>query len=358
MSSSSPLKPRIAVVGAGVIGLSVGLCLTEMYGSQLDLTIIADEFSPNTTSDRAGAVFIPGGNYVPGGSDSFEEHAVKWERQSFDRFKHLYDTAGEDATGIQINPCYKFYDRKQPTPWFKDMLLDFKELSELEAKALNLPYEKFETIWSFRTAIIKGETYLPWMMKKINENGGQIVQHKVVSLAEPELRSYDIVINCTGLGAHGLVGDDTLFPVRGQLVTVKAPWVKTIYHHREHDLSSVAYIIPRKDVVILGGTSEPKQWSTIPDPKIADEIYQKCLKLAPELKGAEIVGGWACLRPVRRTVRLEIESTSPSVPLVIHNYGHGGHGIILSWGCALDTVKLVHSCLEKKRFTLQTVSKL
>ena len=79
---------------------------------------------------------------------------------------------------------------------------------------------------------------------------------------------------------------------------------------------------------------------------------------APELKGAEIVGGWACLRPVRRTVRLEIESTSPSVPLVIHNYGHGGHGIILSWGCALDTAKMVQSCLEKKRFTLQTVSKL
>ena len=361
MSSSSPLKPRIAVVGAGVIGLSVGLCLTEMYGSQLDLTIIADKFSPNTTSDRAGAVFIPGGNYVPGGSDSFEEDAVKWERQSFNRFKYLHDTAGEDMTGIQINPCYKFYDRKQPSPWFKDMLLDFKELSELEAKTLDLPYEKFETIWSFRTVIIKGETYLPWMMRKIKENGGQIVQHKVVSLVEPELATYDIIINCTGLGARDLVADesdDTLFPVRGQLVTVKAPWVKTIYHHREHDLSSVAYVIPRKDVIILGGTSEPKQWSTIPDPKVAEEIYRKCLKLAPELKGAEVVGGWACLRPVRRTVRLEIEDTSQSFPLVIHNYGHGGHGVILSWGCALDTVKLVHSCLERKGVTLQTVSKL
>ena len=177
----------------------VGLCLTEKYGSQLDLIIIADKFSPDTTSDSAGAVFIPGGNYVPGGSERFEEDAVKWERQSFNRLKHLYDTAGEDTTGIQINPCYKFYDRKQPTPWFKDMLLDFKELSELEAKVLNLLYDRFETVWSFRTAIIKGETYLPWMMKKIKENGGQIVQHKVVSLAEPELRSYDIVTNCAGL---------------------------------------------------------------------------------------------------------------------------------------------------------------
>ena len=77
-------------------------------------------------------------------------------------------------------------------------------------------------------------------MKKIKENGGQIVQHKVVSLAEPEFATYDIIINCTGLGACDLVGDDMLFPVRGQLVTVKAPWVKTIYHHHEHDFSSVA----------------------------------------------------------------------------------------------------------------------
>ena len=84
MSSSSHMKPHIAVVGAGVIGLSVSLCLTEMYGSQLNLTIIADKFSPDTTSDHAGAVFIPGGNYVPGGSDSFEEDAVKWERHSTD----------------------------------------------------------------------------------------------------------------------------------------------------------------------------------------------------------------------------------------------------------------------------------
>ena len=39
---SAPSKPRVAVIGAGVMGLSVGLCLIEKYGSQLELTIIAD----------------------------------------------------------------------------------------------------------------------------------------------------------------------------------------------------------------------------------------------------------------------------------------------------------------------------
>ena len=56
-------KPRIAVVGTGVIGLSVSLCLTETYRQQLDLTIIANKFSPDTTSDCAGGLILPGGNY-------------------------------------------------------------------------------------------------------------------------------------------------------------------------------------------------------------------------------------------------------------------------------------------------------
>ena len=348
-------KPRIAIVGAGVIGLSVGVCLTEVYGQQLDLTIIAEQFSPNTTSDRAGADFIPGGNYVPGGSDSFEQDAVKWGIRTFNRLRHLRDTVGEEKTGLQLTPSYKYYKEKQPAPWFKDLLIDFKELSKSEAKALNLPYARFETIWSFHTFMIRGETYLPWMMMKIKENGGLIVQCKVESLSE--LCSYDIIINCTGLGARELVGDKSLFPVRGQLVAVKAPWMKEIHHHREHDLSNVAYILPRKDAVLLGGSSEPHNWSTIPDPKTAEIIYQKCLALAPELKGAEVIGGWACLRPIRSRVRLEIE-TPPNSPVVIHNYGHGGHGVILSWGCALDTVTLVQECLQKRGFTLQTISKL
>jgi len=348
-------KPRIAIVGAGVIGLSVGLCLTEMYGQQLDLTINAERFSPDTTSDSAGAIFVPGGNYVPGGSDSFEQDAVKWEIRTFNRLKYLNKTFGEDKTGIQLTPSYKYYKEKQPTPWFKDLLIDFKELSKSEAKARNLPHTRFKTIWSFYTFLIRGETYLPWMMKKIKENGGLIVQYKVESLSE--LSGYDIVINCTGLGARELVGDESLFPVQGQLVVVKAPWVKTMHHNREHDLSNIAYVLPRKDVVLLGGTSEPFNWSTTPDPKTAEAIYEKCLELVPELKGAEVIGGWACLRPIRYRVRLELE-THPNSPMVIHNYGHGGHGIILSWGCALDTVELVQECLQKRGFTLRTTSKL
>ena len=53
------------------------------------MKIIAKKFSLDTTSDSAGAVFVPGGNYVPGGSGSFEQDAVKWEIRIFNHLKYL-----------------------------------------------------------------------------------------------------------------------------------------------------------------------------------------------------------------------------------------------------------------------------
>ena len=106
---SAPSKPRIAVVGAGVMGLSVGLCLIEKYGSQLELTIIADKFSPDTTSDRAGAMILPGGNYIPGGDSEFERDSEQWVTDTFHHLNHVHQTYGEDATGIHISPGYYFF---------------------------------------------------------------------------------------------------------------------------------------------------------------------------------------------------------------------------------------------------------
>ncbi len=56
--ATCPTAPRVAIVGAGVIGLSVGLCLLEQYSKEVDVTIMADKFSPETTSDSAGGIII------------------------------------------------------------------------------------------------------------------------------------------------------------------------------------------------------------------------------------------------------------------------------------------------------------
>ncbi len=44
------------------------------------------------------------------------------------------------------------------------------------------------------------------------------------------------------------------------------------------------------------------------------------------------------LRPVRpRNVRLETEAGT----CIVHNYGHGGSGVTLSWGCGFEVIEHV-----------------
>lgn len=45
------------------------------------------------------------------------------------------------------------------------------------------------------------------------------------------------------------------------------------------------------------------------------------------------------MRPSRTEVRLEAEKVEGRT--VVHNYGHGGAGVTLSWGCAEEVVEIV-----------------
>ena len=41
-----------------------------------------------------------------------------------------------------------------------------------------------------------------------------------------ELAGYSMVANCSGLGAAKLFEDAEMYPVRGHVIRVRAPWIK------------------------------------------------------------------------------------------------------------------------------------
>ncbi|KAI0213637.1 D-amino-acid oxidase [Lamellibrachia satsuma] len=134
----------------------------------------------------------------------------------------------------------------------------------------------------------------------------------------------------------------SLFVLVPRLRQVEAPWIKHFYIDDEF------YVLPGINHVTLGGTEQEGNWNTSADKTDRNRIWEGCVRLVPSLKRATVLQDTVGLRPCRHTVRLERETVQHGSKTVqiVHNYGHGGAGITLSWGCALDTVKLVKDCVN------------
>ncbi|WP_399497507.1 FAD-dependent oxidoreductase [Streptomyces sp. P17] len=188
---------------------------------------------------------------------------------------------------------------------------------------------------SARLPLIDMSTHLPWLRERFLGAGGSIETREVSALAEAEA---PVVINCTGLGARELVPDPSVRPVRGQLVVVENPGIDTWLTSSDAS-GEMAYFFPQPGRLLLGGTAEEGAWSLEPDPKVAEAIVGRCAELRPEIAGARVLDHRVGLRPVRDAVRLE-RGLLPDGRLLVHNYGHGGAGVTVAWGCAEEAAAL------------------
>ena len=175
-----------------------------------------------------------------------------------------------------------------------------------------------------------------WLLQELRTRDIEILFDFVDSLDEVA-RPDRLVVNCTGVGARKLVGDHEVYPIRGQVVRVANPGIDRILL-QEHGPRDLTYIIPRFDDVVCGGTVEDNAWDEVIDDAVIDRILADCVALEPALEGAQVMGTGVGLRPGRSTVRLEVDHAYAGP--VIHNYGHGGSGYSLSWGCAAEVVAL------------------
>jgi len=338
---SKTRRPRVAVVGAGIMGLPTAVLLTETHYKP-EVTLIAEKFSPNTTSDVAGAVFLP----LDGPIGSKDPRRQEWSRETFKYLYDLFSSPLASKLDISLVQMYEMFEEKRELPWWKDDVFGFRVVGEDELKVLGLPVDK--SCWAFTTMTVSCQPYLLWQLEQFQTNRGVVVQKRLNSLQEID-GDYDIIVNCTALGSRQLVNDELLYPVRGQCMLVEAPWIKHVFAHEVSN--SLAYVIPRSDVVVLGGTVGVGEWSEEVDPLVSKAIMERCSKFFPGLSTAKVVKEMVGLRPGRSSVRLEIDETLTKHSIVIHNYGHAGQGVTFFRGCVLETVKLVDTCLHKKGFT-------
>lgn len=301
-------------------GLSCAVLLAEAGHA---VEIWAAALPPRTTSNVAAAFWYPYQAFP-------RDRALHWAKVSYRRFLAL---AGEPGTGIRLHRLVDLYREPVERPWWADAVPEHSRL---------LPHERppgFAEAFAFTSPVVDTRQYLPWLLQRFETAGGRVVERRLHSLDEALARA-PVVLNCTGLGARTLASDPEVFPIRGQLVHVADPGIADIMLD-EHGPDGLTYVVPRGDGCVLGGTSDPHDDDTMPRPADSAGIVDRCARLDPRLaqarRRAEVVG----LRPGRSTVRVEAEPRGEG--LVVHDYGHGGAGVTLSWGCAEEAVALALS---------------
>lgn len=127
------------------------------------------------------------------------------------------------------------------------------------------------------------------------------------------------------------------------MIRVSAPWIKHFVHADDD-----SYILPSSETTAVGGVKQAHRTDMAPLPAEHSEIWHNMKERFPALEGSKILWDWIGLRPMRSKLRLEKETLNCNGKKlqIIHNYGHGAHGISLSWGTAVHVAQMVSKMVQ------------
>jgi len=306
----------VLVIGAGVIGLTTAIRAAE---AGLGVRVVAAAPPLETTSVVAGAMVGP--LLAPPG-----DRTRAWGHATIDEL-----TARPGVPGVRIARGLLAARPEGMLPPFAEAIPGFRL-----GAAEELP-SGFGTGFWVELPLVDTPAYLHHLVERLRAAGGELQTGRVASLADAA-RQAPRVANCSGLGARELVPDPTVQPVRGPKVVVENPGLDTFFMEAPLGPAWTGYL-PHGDHVVLGGRAVAGDERLEPDPEEEAEILRDCAAVEPRLAGARVLEHRVGLRPGRPTVRLEAERVEGA--LVVHNYGHGGEGVMHSWGCADEAVGLL-----------------
>jgi D-amino-acid oxidase len=311
---------RVAVVGAGVSGLTCAVALLE---AGADVRVLCAGAPLGTVSAVAGAMVGP--VFASG-----DERTLAWERRAERVFRSL---ARDPATGVRVLRGRLLASPELGPalpPWVAEVPGYVGELEPAQ-----LP-QRFHSGFAAEHPFADMPRYLAWLVGRVAALGAAIEQRVVTDLEAVD-PAVDVVVNCAGLGAGPLAGDDTMQPVWGQHVVLDAPDVRE-FAYEGGGSGDVLAVFPHPRGVLVGGVRRPGRNDLTPDPEIARESIERAAAAFPSLAAAPVLGIEVGLRPGRPSVRLETERRGDVT--IVHNYGHDSRGVLWSWGCAADVVEL------------------
>jgi D-amino-acid oxidase len=362
---------RIAIVGAGVSGLTCGVVFAERgYRT----AIFAKDTGQQTTSSVAAAVWFPyhvepaerviplaletyqvlldlvrfpesgvsiieARQFLRTGEIEIPDWAIPLGAQPVIPSEVENGAAGEAATWTgrpQAERAGRERIKSRGIAW----KLSSRDPSTSTAYAGSAEDDQpFASGFSLLVPLTDTTIYLDYLAARFRRAAGEIKANVCFEKLEDVDSEFDLVINCAGIGARELVQDADLEPHRGQVAIVSK--VEGLSAAIVCDDAPLMYAIPRTNDCVFGGTNDLSDNLT-PDPATTSRIVTECshvLNVDKPRVLAERVG----LRPFRKSgVRIERGQLRDG-RTVIHNYGHGGAGFTLSWGCAREALDIAVS---------------
>lgn len=313
-------RADVLVIGAGVIGLTTAITLAERGYRVLVRTA---EDPAETTSATAGALWGPW-------MAEPARQAQQWAAHTLGVLTKLADQPG---TGVRLATGMDISDTDHAPPdWFA--LLPSRQPCSPDELPTGYRYGH-----RYTAPLVDMPVHLAYLSRRLESADGEIEVCRVNSL-DDTAQLAPRVVNCTGLGAQKLTDDRAMYPIRGQHVVVSNPGLTDFLEVDTGDSPDLVAIYPHGDHVLLGGTAEPHVWSRTPDSATTTSILQRCARIEPRLQDARVLDVRVGLRPTRNEVRLAA-GPGPAGCVLVHNYGHGGAGVSLSWGCAAVAADLV-----------------
>ena len=227
----------LAVLGGGVNGLTCAILLKQ---AGFSVTVYSAHFSPNTTSDVAGAQWAP--SYVCYGSTEDELRRFgKILKDSYDKFKTL-----DAAFGVSERLNYVQEGNSSAFERIPEGILPPVE------NVTKLPFAGLKTGGRvFRTLLIDSPVYMREMMAWCRKIGVEFETHEFTCPESLDSITQSEIVNCLGAGSSTVFPDPLLIPIKGQLAMVPAmedaDWLLS---------HANGYIFPRPSGTVVGGTEE------------------------------------------------------------------------------------------------------
>jgi D-amino-acid oxidase len=357
--------PDVAVLGGGVIGITTAIHL-ELAGYETavytDHVPFADDGGPTLATTYAAASVYP--VYV-GMTDLAE---------AFERSQAVFSLLCESGSmGVRRQEHFVIEEDEPPTAPHADALDGYEAIDAIDRYPRRTGAE---AVHGFRFDVLFAETptYLARCYDLYRALGGVVHRGTLTRDALLSLPAA-VLVNCAGLRARTLFDDPR--PVQAYVghqviargIDLRDPagrlfaYSYTGGEEAPPEQTGLAYAYPRMDCLVLGGSRiptdvEPGQpWDgaiegptrTIDGVRVPARLVELNADLLSDYAGVDLAEAALTARYGYRPVRdpdgegVRIARETVEGRPVVHNYGHGGAGLTLSWVSAARVTQPVRA---------------